>query len=346
MSRQSGVSGFFLCEKRGLGARIGQISEQFSRFGLSRHLACIFLRTSPQSSRAHSNPFRILIRILLIRNGIDVMSGHTGRQMSAHIRRVVGGFLLNTARRKPDPTKLNITSRSIWNSCRPESSTLRISPTSQSPTHGVITRRFATGGLFALGITPNSSISEATVTTCSTIIEKRLCGGASTRARRHVSHFVKNSSRRNIHNSAKRRSTGKKNESSAKGDGTARESKSNGTQTKGQGPSQKPANEISTQAGVMSESSKMFYERFQNINQLHRPTRDELLAAATGFWSRLKIRFKWFSIRSLRPFNADDISAFFSWVLLGHVIWILVGTTTFFSLGILALNTVFAQGKL
>ena len=75
----------------------------------------------------------------------------------------------------------------------------------------------------------------------------------------------------------------------------------------------------------------------------HRPSREELLAAATGFWSRLKIRFKWFSIRSARPFNADEIGAFFSWLVLGHVVWIVLGTTTFFSLAILAVNTVFAQ---
>lgn len=77
---------------------------------------------------------------------------------------------------------------------------------------------------------------------------------------------------------------------------------------------------------------------------IHRPTKEELLAAATGFWSRLKIRFKWFSIRSVRPFNVDEIGAFFSWFLLGHVLWIVLGTTTFFSLAILAVNTVFAQG--
>ena len=78
----------------------------------------------------------------------------------------------------------------------------------------------------------------------------------------------------------------------------------------------------------------------------HRPSRDELLAAATGFWSRLKVRFKWFSIRSARPFNADEIGAFFSWVVLGHVLWIILGTTTFFSLAIFAVNTVFAQETL
>jgi len=71
-----------------------------------------------------------------------------------------------------------------------------------------------------------------------------------------------------------------------------------------------------------------------------------LLAAATGFWSRLKVRFKWFSIRSTRPFNADEIGGFFSLIALGHVVWIFIGTTTFFSLAIWAVNTVFAQETL
>ena len=87
-------------------------------------------------------------------------------------------------------------------------------------------------------------------------------------------------------------------------------------------------------------------DRIPHIPQIQRPTRDELLAAATGFWSRLKVRFKWFSIRSVRPFNADEIGAFFSWFLLGHVLWIILGTTTFFSLAILAANTVLAQETL
>lgn len=95
-----------------------------------------------------------------------------------------------------------------------------------------------------------------------------------------------------------------------------------------------------------SSSSAPFLAHLPDLTspRFHRPTKEELLAAATGFWSRLRVRFKWFSIRSLRPFNSDDISAFFSWILVGHVIWILVGTTTFFSLLILTLNTVFAQG--
>jgi hypothetical protein len=91
-------------------------------------------------------------------------------------------------------------------------------------------------------------------------------------------------------------------------------------------------------------ANKHIMDRLPNIKHIHRPTKEELLAAATGFWSRLKVRFKWFSIRSVRPFNIDEIGAFFSWVLVGHVLWIILGTTTFFSLAIFAVNTVFAQG--
>lgn len=93
-------------------------------------------------------------------------------------------------------------------------------------------------------------------------------------------------------------------------------------------------------------ANKHFRDRLPDISHIHRPSREELLAAATGFWSRLKVRFKWFSIRSVRPFNADEIGAFFSWFLLGHVLWIILGTTTFFSLAIFAVNTVFAQETL
>ncbi|KAK5111572.1 hypothetical protein LTR62_004868 [Meristemomyces frigidus] len=82
------------------------------------------------------------------------------------------------------------------------------------------------------------------------------------------------------------------------------------------------------------------------LPHLHRPTKEELLGAATGFWHRLQIRFKWFSIRSVRPYNADEIFAFVSWIFWGHVLWVIIGTTTFVSLGIWAINTVFAQETL
>ncbi|SPJ87953.1 related to MDM31 - Mitochondrial Distribution and Morphology [Fusarium torulosum] len=78
----------------------------------------------------------------------------------------------------------------------------------------------------------------------------------------------------------------------------------------------------------------------------HRPTKEELLEAASGFWQRLKIRLKWVSIRSMRPWNIDEWGAFVSWFLFGHLAWIIVGTTTFFSLIILSINTVVAQETL
>ena len=53
-------------------------------------------------------------------------------------------------------------------------------------------------------------------------------------------------------------------------------------------------------------------------NSANRPTKDELLAAAGSWWDRLKIRLKWFTIRGWRRFNADDISAFASWFLVGN----------------------------
>lgn len=60
----------------------------------------------------------------------------------------------------------------------------------------------------------------------------------------------------------------------------------------------------------------------------------------------MKVRFKWLTIKSSRPFNVDEIVGFISWIALGHVIWIVIGTTTFVSLAILAINTVFAQETL
>lgn len=95
------------------------------------------------------------------------------------------------------------------------------------------------------------------------------------------------------------------------------------------------------------ESIAYSVSKYLHLHHLpHRPTKEELLAATNGFWERFKVRFKWMSIRSTRPWNADEWGAFVSWFMLGHIVWVLVGTTTFFSLIILSINTVFAQGKL
>ncbi|OCL07220.1 hypothetical protein AOQ84DRAFT_389654 [Glonium stellatum] len=112
-------------------------------------------------------------------------------------------------------------------------------------------------------------------------------------------------------------------------------------------PTAPPAKPPKSPSQPPAASNKPLLERIpQSLPHFHRPTKAELLAAATGFWSRLKVHFKWLTIKSVRPFNMDEISAFFSWILVGHVIWIIVGTTTFFSLTIFLINTVFAQETL
>ncbi|KAJ8101122.1 mitochondrial distribution and morphology proteins-domain-containing protein [Lipomyces tetrasporus] len=101
----------------------------------------------------------------------------------------------------------------------------------------------------------------------------------------------------------------------------------------------KPSQPPKTESGDDNWSSTV-------SRRLHRPTKEELLKAATGVFDRLRIRFKWTLIRQVRPFNMDDMSAFFSWLIVGNVIWVILGTTTFFSLVILTANTVFAQETL
>ncbi|KIM83312.1 hypothetical protein PILCRDRAFT_439774 [Piloderma croceum F 1598] len=85
----------------------------------------------------------------------------------------------------------------------------------------------------------------------------------------------------------------------------------------------------------------------QNQNQhphLHpHPTLDDFLKTTSSFWQRARIRFKWFTIKSFRKFNADDISAFVTWFLGAQVLWVLVGTTTFFSVVFATANSLRLQ---
>lgn len=79
------------------------------------------------------------------------------------------------------------------------------------------------------------------------------------------------------------------------------------------------------------------------------PTKELLLSQANSVFQRIAIRFKWFLIKGYRPFNVDEITAFFSWIILSHILWIILGTTTFFSLLFYGLNSIFAKelvGKL
>lgn len=69
------------------------------------------------------------------------------------------------------------------------------------------------------------------------------------------------------------------------------------------------------------------------------PNKYELLIQARGFIQRLKVRIKYPLMKQMRPFTLNDITALFSWVFLGHTVWLLVGTTSFISLGLWAANS-------
>jgi distribution and morphology protein 31 len=102
-----------------------------------------------------------------------------------------------------------------------------------------------------------------------------------------------------------------------------------------------------TKPSASKPTSKHLLDRIpHSLPHLYRPSKAELLAAASGFWSRFKIHFKWLTIRSARPFNADEIYALFSWILAAHVLWVVLGTTTFFMLTIFLINTAFSQETL
>ncbi|KAH8107965.1 mitochondrial distribution and morphology proteins-domain-containing protein [Cristinia sonorae] len=88
---------------------------------------------------------------------------------------------------------------------------------------------------------------------------------------------------------------------------------------------------------------RLFRRLALSLPHLHRPTRDDFLNAATGFWQRLRIRFKWLTIRSFRKYNADDISAFVTWFFMSQTLWLFVGTTTFFSVIFATVNSLQLQ---
>ncbi|KAG9124680.1 Mitochondrial distribution and morphology protein 31, mitochondrial precursor [Ceratobasidium sp. 392] len=89
--------------------------------------------------------------------------------------------------------------------------------------------------------------------------------------------------------------------------------------------------------------SALFRRLALSLPHVKQPTKQDFLQAATSMWQRMRIRFKWFAIKSFRRFNADDMSAFLSWFLVGQTLWILIGTTTFFSVVFAVLNSLSMQ---
>ena len=201
-----------------------------------------------------------------------------------------------------------------------------------------VVKSFAPSGLFFVDISPSTTATSSTISSCTTSIEKTLYATTSL-PRQSITSLAQQAWRRDIHSSVRRRERGPSTRN------TKSTSKSHNVRdhedkkiASAVTPTKKPSES--------TDSSPMSYLNLPNMPKMpHRPTKDELLAAATGFWSRLKVRFKWFSIRSVRPFNSDDWGAFVSWFVLCNIVWLFIGTTTFLSLVIFSINTVVAQGR-
>lgn len=218
-------------------------------------------------------------------------------------------------------------------------------PLNDTPRNIFATRKgFASCGIFLVDVSPCASTSPAIVAS----VEKSLYS-TSTIPRRSISAFINQHSwRREIHSTGRRRRgvVSRRNKSSASSGQNGHKNLQNGNGNAKVPPPIAAAKKPEPPTTKINPAESHSYLHLPQLPHMpHRPTREELLAAATGFWSRLKVRFKWFSIRSSRPWNVDDWSAFVSWFVLGNIVWVLVGTTTFFSLIIFSINTVFAQGK-
>lgn len=229
----------------------------------------------------------------------------------------------------------------------------------RSPTtyNNNVRRSFTSGGLLLVGFAPTSSTANTVVATCSAAADTAMLGGTaqSTNVGK-LARQARQAWQRSVHTGRPIRGRGrmlrvprrtKSSKSSVDiGKAAPTPKKSDNTQQSKEASS-KPNTKPGYDPAQPEPASMSKYFHLPSMPQLpHRPTKEEFLAAANGFWQRLRVRFKWFSIRSMRPWNADEWGAFVSWFLFGHLVWILVGTTTFFSLIILFINTVVAQGKL
>ncbi|KAI1373205.1 mitochondrial distribution and morphology proteins-domain-containing protein [Hypoxylon crocopeplum] len=208
-----------------------------------------------------------------------------------------------------------------------------------------------TSGLLLIGFASPSSTTSTVTATCSAVADSAILGSAAQPA--NISKLARQAWVRDIHTPSRGRvirvHRRTKTSKSSAGNGSSAAAQQKNSPPPKSTPNSKPEmnpNTKPTEAEPTPASVSKYFHLPAMPHLPHRPTKEEFLAAANGFWERLKVRFKWFSIRSMRPWNIDEWGAFVSWFLFGHLVWILVGTTTFFSLAILFINTVFAQETL
>ena len=226
-------------------------------------------------------------------------------------------------------------------------------PTSKSSKFSAhnVRRSCTSGGLLLLGLTSPSTSTHSVVAGCTAVADSSLL--SNTAQTGNILRLARQAWQKDVHTSSRTRGRGRmadrrRKSTKSEGSGVRNSNTPPPPRPDTQKPPPQPKIDPPPEHHESLTDSMSKYLHLPNLPHLpkmpHRPTKEELLAAANGFFERLKVRFKWFSIRSMRPWNADEWGAFVSWIVLGHFVWILVGTTTFFSLLIFMVNTVFAQG--
>ncbi|KAG0231153.1 Mitochondrial distribution and morphology protein 31, mitochondrial precursor [Actinomortierella wolfii] len=102
--------------------------------------------------------------------------------------------------------------------------------------------------------------------------------------------------------------------------------------------------ESSAQQAKKHKHHKQQQHHPTSTGPLNRVERAKLLSDAPNWIARMKIRLKLLLMRQIRPWRVDDFIAVFSWAFLANVMFVLLGTTTFVSLVLAALNSLQFQG--
>ncbi|KAG9246665.1 mitochondrial distribution and morphology protein-like protein 31 [Calycina marina] len=209
---------------------------------------------------------------------------------------------------------------------------------SEAPRKTVYRKSFSTGSILLLDFGPGGPASSTANVASTTKIERTICSSIPSPLI-CTSELAQNVWRRELHPGC-----GKRGRIITKRYKSSTPDNKNGQSSTAE---KKNTSDVKMPKGTGREELSSSYLHLPHMPKLpHAPSKEELLSAATGFFSRMKVRFKWFSIRSSRPWNVDDWSAFISWFVLGNIAWVFIGTTTFFSLVIFSINTVVAQETL
>lgn len=302
-------------------SKLNRVCESHSTHFLHHHLPSCVRRKGQLDLRLHQS------------DSAPLHHDHEPEMMSSHLRhRIWSQPLVHLRRPYPIPSL----AESEISQCASAQARLARPPLLKAPA----SRGFTSGGIH------DSKVSSATrsASRSTTPRPKNLQRISYTAkpASRSISALAKQAWRGGVYSKSRvwQEENGRRNKSSASSDKNGQPPAKHHDHAS---PVSSEAKKVDPSLPDSSESNNKFH--LPHLPKMpHRPTKEELLAAATGFWSRLTVRFKWFSIRSVRPWNVDDWSAFVSWFVLGNIVWVLVGTTTFFSLVILSINTVVAQG--